>query len=346
MRRMLVRSLLALSLAVATLTGVAGLQTAPPALPRRDVAATLPGPAAIADLRAYIKRTWSTLTRTLADLPSAVRDPKFPRPNGEPWPLYVTADQLPLVSAELDAALAGAARLEVVVRALPADRSHIRDHGLLYLPRPYVVPGGRFNEMYGWDSYFILAGLVRDDEVARARDLVDNFVYQITHYGTILNANRTYYLSRSQPPLLTRMILAVFEATGDREWLGRTWPAGAHTTGYWLAGEHRAGDTGLSRYFDFGEGPAPEVVTDERDDQGRTHYDRAREFYRTRQVTDYARRRLLRPRRRCAHAALLQGRSDDARVGLRPLEQVRALQRRHRATRPRVPQQPAVSDGA
>jgi len=275
------------ALAVGGLTHVAGLQVAPAAVPPADVAATLPTPGAIAELRAYIRRTWGTLTRTLGDLPAAVRDPKFPRPRGEPWPLYVTADELPRVSTELDAALTGAARHDVVVRALPPDRSGIRDHGLLYLPRPYVVPGGRFNEMYGWDSYFILVGLVQDGEVARAKDLVDNFVYQIAHYGTILNANRTYYLTRSQPPFLTRMILAVFERTGDREWLRAAWPAVRAHYRYWLQGEHKAGDTGLSRYFDFGDGPAPEVVADERDDQGRTHYDRAREFYRTQRVTDY-----------------------------------------------------------
>ena len=46
--------------------------------------------------------------------------------------------------------------------------------GLLYLPHPYVVPGGRFNEMYGWDSYFIVRGLLQDGEIARARDMVDD----------------------------------------------------------------------------------------------------------------------------------------------------------------------------
>ena len=95
----------------------------------------------------------------------------------------------------------------------PRTPASCEEHGLLYLPHPYVVPGGRFNEMYGWDSYFILLGLLRDDEVEAARDMVDNFVYEIEHYGTILNANRTYYLSRSQPPFLTRMMLGVFERT-------------------------------------------------------------------------------------------------------------------------------------
>ena len=58
--------------------------------------------------------------------------------------------------------------------------------------------------MYGWDSYFIVLGLLRDGQVALARDMVDDFLYEVRHYGGVLNANRTYYLTRSQPPLLSR----------------------------------------------------------------------------------------------------------------------------------------------
>ena len=71
---------------------------------------------------------------------------------------------------------------------------------------PFVVPGGRFNEMYGWDSYFEALGLLVDNRVELARGMVENFVYEIEHYGKILNANRSYYLTRSQPPFLTDMI--------------------------------------------------------------------------------------------------------------------------------------------
>lgn len=83
--------------------------------------------------------------------------------------------------------------------------------GLLYLPNKYVVPGGRFNEMYGWDSYFIVLGLIADHREELARGMVDNFFFEIEHYGAVLNANRTYYLTRSQPPFLTSMIRAVYE---------------------------------------------------------------------------------------------------------------------------------------
>ncbi|MCA1560852.1 MAG: alpha,alpha-trehalase, partial [Acidobacteria bacterium] len=169
----------------------------------------------------------------------------------------------------------------------PADLPNIKDHGLLYLPRPYVVPGGRFNEMYGWDSYFIQVGLLQDGELQRARDMVENFIYEIEHYGTILNANRTYYLTRSQPPFLTRMILGVYRKTPDRAWLKSTLPAVEAYYRFWTVGPHAVPETGLSRYWDFGEGPSPEVVSDERDDRGRTHYDRVREYYRTQKITDY-----------------------------------------------------------
>jgi alpha,alpha-trehalase len=54
---------------------------------------------------------------------------------------------------------------------------------VLYLPRAYVVPGGRFNEMYGWDRYFIQVGLLRDVEIDLARDMTDNFLYEIREYG-------------------------------------------------------------------------------------------------------------------------------------------------------------------
>ena len=113
-------------------------------------------------------------------------------------------------------------------RITPADEQmvgEIRDHGLLFLEHPYVVPGGQFNEMYGWDSYFIIRGLLRDNRRDLASGMVENFFYEIEHYGGVLNANRTYYLGRSQPPFLTSMILALYEsdvAAGKQNprWLG------------------------------------------------------------------------------------------------------------------------------
>jgi alpha,alpha-trehalase len=248
----------------------------------------LPDDAQLQRLRDYIKQSWTTLSRSNRDLPRALPDPKLPHKPGTPWLLYVSpTESRGRVQRELSGVLDADAMKQVAIRTLPRDVLSVREHGLLYLPHPYVVPGGRFNEMYGWDSYFIEVGLLRDGELARARDMVENFSYEIEHYGTILNANRTYFLSRSQPPFLTRMILGVYERTGDKAWLRGTVPSIDRYYRYWTSDPHAIPDVGLSRYFDRGSGPAPEVLGDEKDDQGRTHYDRAREYYRTHEVTDY-----------------------------------------------------------
>ncbi|KAJ8128331.1 hypothetical protein O1611_g5302 [Lasiodiplodia mahajangana] len=76
---------------------------------------------------------------------------------------------------------------------------------------PFVVPGGRFNELYGWDSYMESLGLLVNDKAHLAKAMVQNFCFCIRHYGKILNATRSYYLTRSQPPFLTDMALRVYE---------------------------------------------------------------------------------------------------------------------------------------
>ena len=81
-----------------------------------------------------------------------------------------------------------------------------------YRGLPFVVPGGRFNELYGWDSYMETLGLIINDREDLGEAMVRHFCFCIRHYGKILNANRTYYLCRSQPPFLTDMALRVYEA--------------------------------------------------------------------------------------------------------------------------------------
>jgi alpha,alpha-trehalase len=255
---------------------------------RASASQELPDAAQLQRLRAYIKMSWTTLTRSIRDLPQALPDPKMPRNPGDRWLLYVSpTESRSRIQGELARVLDAGAMKQLEIRTLPRDVLSIRDHGLLYLPHPYVVPGGRFNEMYGWDSYFIQVGLLRDGELARARDMVENFIYEIVHYGTILNANRTYSLSRSQPPFVTRMILGVYEQTGDTAWLRNTVPAIDGYYRFWTTDPHAIADVGLSRYFDRGTGPAPEVLAGEKDEHGRTHYDRAREYFRTHDVVDY-----------------------------------------------------------
>src|SRR5206468_8601547 len=156
----------------------------------------------------------------------AAVDPKFKTSATSRWPIYVSRkENVTEIEAGLRKQMADADFARIEIRQLPEDLSQINQQGLLYLPHPYVVPGGRFNEMYGWDSYFIQVGLLRDGQTEMAKNLADNFLYEVKHYGQVLNANRTYYLTRSQPPFLTEMVLGVYRKTHDREWLKNALPS-------------------------------------------------------------------------------------------------------------------------
>jgi alpha,alpha-trehalase len=223
-------------------------------------------PAKLTAIRGYISSAWDTLTRSMTDCKTVV-DPKLP----EKSVLYLPAEfPTPPEVQKLQQ------DCKVQVKNLPKvlhgpgelDTSVFYPHGLLYLEHPYVVPGGRFNEMYGWDSYFIIRGLVQNGRIDLARGMVENFFFEIEHYGTFLNANRTYYLTRSQPPFLTSMIMAVYgaqKAAGkpDNAWLAKAYQYASKDYAMWMRDPHKAGLTGLSRYYDFGEGPAPESIQDE-----------------------------------------------------------------------------------
>ena len=97
---------------------------------------------------------------------------------------------------------------------------HPREHppysSLLPLPCPSVVPGGRFGELYYWDSYFTMQGLAASGRRDLLRAMADNFAWLIDHYGHVPNGNRSYYLSRSQPPVFALMV-ELFEQHGVDE---------------------------------------------------------------------------------------------------------------------------------
>jgi len=125
---------------------------------------------------------------------------------------------------------------------------------------PFVVPGGRFNEMYGWDSYFESVGLLLDDRVDLARAMANNFQYEINHYGKILNANRSYYLTRTQPPFYSSLISEVFEITQDKDWLkSHLETAIKEYETVWMVSEKRLTKNGLNRYLAEGIGKPPEA---------------------------------------------------------------------------------------
>ncbi|NJP09886.1 MAG: alpha,alpha-trehalase [Leptolyngbyaceae cyanobacterium RU_5_1] len=239
-------------------------------------------------VRDYIQKTWKTLYRSHEHLLQAARDPKIEHAAGTPWLVYISPQEdKARIEQSLQQTISADEWSQIELRVLPAEIEQIQEHGLLYLPHSYVVPGGRFNEMYGWDSYFIQMGLLRDGEVELAKSMVEQLLYEVEHYGTMLNANRTYTLARSQPPVLTPMVLAVFQHTQDEAWLQSALPTLERYYYYWTVPPHLNQATGLSRYYALGEGPAPEVLFSEKDEQGRTHYDRVREYYQRFDVDDY-----------------------------------------------------------
>ncbi|MBV8972246.1 MAG: alpha,alpha-trehalase TreF, partial [Sphingomonadaceae bacterium] len=105
---------------------------------------------------------------------------------------------------------------------------------LLPLAHAYVVPGGRFREIYYWDSYFTLLGVVRDGRTALAQGMVDDFTDLIERYGHIPNGTRSYYLSRSQPPFYFAMVALAGDV--DAATRARRLRAMRSEHAFWMAG--------------------------------------------------------------------------------------------------------------
>lgn len=154
------------------------------------------------------------------------------------------------------------------------DKASNKWDSLLPLPKPYVVPGGRFREVYYWDSYFTMLGLAESDHWDKISDMVDNFAYEIDTFGHIPNGNRSYYLSRSQPPFFSMMVELL--ATHDSDALKKYRPQMEKEYAYWMDGVNALQpgqankravklDDGaiLNRYWDDRDTPRPESWLDD-----------------------------------------------------------------------------------
>jgi alpha,alpha-trehalase len=113
--------------------------------------------------------------------------------------------------------------------------SAIAGSSLLPLPYPYIVPGGRFREIYYWDSYFTMLGLKESGEIRMIENMVNNFSYMINTYGHIPNGNRSYYLGRSQPPFFALMVELLAEIKGDSTYAAYL-PALEKEYTFWMEG--------------------------------------------------------------------------------------------------------------
>lgn len=128
---------------------------------------------------------------------------------------------------------------------------------------PFIVPGGRFNELYNWDSCFCATAMI-DTHPHVVKSILRHFIFEIKHYGKILNANRSYYLGRAQPPFLTDLALKTYNATkhepGSKNFLKLAILAAMKEYySYWMTATRYDEKTGLTRYRPVGIGIPPEV---------------------------------------------------------------------------------------
>jgi len=139
---------------------------------------------------------------------------------------------------------------------------------LISLPYPYVVPGGRFREIYYWDSYFTMLGLAESGRIGMVENMVNNFAYLLDEIGLIPNGNRTYYCSRSQPPFFSLMVELLANLKNDLSLYGRYLPQLEIEYEFWMAGSEdlqkdgdakqrvvQLGSSVLNRYWD--DNPIP-----------------------------------------------------------------------------------------
>lgn len=142
---------------------------------------------------------------------------------------------------------------------------------LLKLPKPYIVPGGRFNEFFYWDSYYIMLGLQVSGRVEMMENIIENCSYLIQTIGFVPNASRTHFLSRSQPPYFSLMLDLLFETTKCQNIYIKYHDTLEKEYAFWMNGEKDVdinsafkrvvkttnGDI-LNRYFDSENDPRPE----------------------------------------------------------------------------------------
>ena len=120
----------------------------------------------------------------------------------------------------------------LLTRQTPTARPYA---SLLPLPRPYVVPGGRFRELYYWDSYFTMLGLAESGRRDLVADMVADFADLIDDYGDVPNGTRTYYLTRSQPPFFFAMV-GLLSPTDPAAAFARYLPQLRNEYAFWMEG--------------------------------------------------------------------------------------------------------------
>ncbi len=151
----------------------------------------------------------------------------------------------------------------------------IEGSSLIPLPYPYIVPGGRFNEVYYWDSYFTMLGLKIHNQKEIIENIIKNFAWQIDQLGFIPNGNRTYFCGRSQPPFFSLMV-ELLDSISEESVLKKYLPALEKEYFHWMDGRQESLDNYnsykkiiklpegfLNRYQDIFPNPRAEMYRDD-----------------------------------------------------------------------------------
>ncbi|KAJ1664188.1 hypothetical protein IW140_004217 [Coemansia sp. RSA 1813] len=136
---------------------------------------------------------------------------------------------------------------------------------MLELKHPFVVPGGRFTEIYYWDTFFTMEGLLRSGLAELSKANILDLVALVDQYGFVPNGARNYYLDRSQPPFLTLMVKLFYEFTGDLDFVRQVYPMLCKEHAYWQQPKHTVNVTGvlLNRYNVDTDAPRPESYSED-----------------------------------------------------------------------------------
>lgn len=152
-------------------------------------------------------------------------------------------------------------------------RNRLNRGSLLALPYSYIVPGGRFSEQFYWDTYFIMLGLAADGQWGMIENMMKNYAFMIRKFGFIPTANRTYFLSRSQPPFFSQMVRLLARHKGRTRTYAEFLPYMLTEYRFWMKGRLKLGKTehkayrrvvempngmNLNRYYDNKVTPRPE----------------------------------------------------------------------------------------
>lgn len=175
------------------------------------------------------------------------------------------------------------------------ERKNRRDRGsLVAVPHAYVVPGGRFSEQFYWDSYFIMLGLAADERWDMIEGMLKNYTYMIRKIGHIPTANRTYFLSRSQPPFFSYMVKLLARHKGRRRTLMEYLPYLVLEYRFWMKGRSTLASSPhnsyarlvelpsgvlMNRYYDNKSTPRPESLKEDVDTAHEAHDREADKLY-------------------------------------------------------------------